>query len=270
MPALSEPDAPAAAADLPRRIFSPIARGYDRAALVLSLFQYRRWHRFLLSQILKSVHPEESKDRRSSSAEAEESKPERDPRVTPRILDMATGTGALAFDLLAVTDARVVAADITGPMLRHAQGRTDGHPNGRLRFVECAAEAPPFANESFDAITFAYLLRYVSDVPATLDALGRLLRPGGVMASLEFAVPRGVWYPPWRLYVDAVLPAGGRLFSREWRDVGAFLGPSIRGFYRRWPEARLLRAWQEAGFVDLRSRRLSLGGAIVVWGRKAG
>jgi len=190
------------------------------------------------------------------------------------VLDMATGTGALALDLLARTDAAVVGADITRPMLLRAQARAPADSGtGRaeaLQLLECTAEAAPFAPESFDAITFGYLLRYVSDVPQTLSELARVLRPGGTMASLDFGVPRGVWYPLWRVYTDAILPAGGRLFSRHWRDVGAFLGPSIRGFWRRWPEERLLEAWQNAGFRDVRSRRLSLGGALVMWGRKVG
>ncbi len=182
---------------------------------------------------------------------------------------MATGTGALAFDLLARGGTKVTGADITRPMLLRGQERAaNAGINDELQLVECSAEAPPFADESFDAITFAYLLRYVSDVPATLAGLARLVRPGGTMASLDFAMPRGGWYPLWRLYTDAVLPLGGRMFSRHWRDVGTFLGPSIRGFYRRWPEEHLLQAWRDAGFTDVRARRLSLGGAIVMWGRK--
>ena len=239
-----EGPAPTTVADLPRRIFSSIADGYDRPALVLSLFQYRRWHRFLLSRL--------------------------DLAPGARVLDMATGTGALAFDLLARPGVQVVGGDITRQMLIQAQRHVNGRFAGRLGLVECSAEAPPFAAEAFDAITFAYLLRYVVDVRATLRALAVLVKPGGTMASLDFAVPRGARYPLWRMYTDAVLPAGGRLFSREWRDVGAFLGPNIREFYRRWPEERLLEAWREAGFRDVRSRRLSLGGAIVIWGRKAG
>jgi len=246
MPALREAEASTLAnpAELPRRVFSPIAADYDRPALVLSLFQYRRWHRFLLSRL----------------------------RLPPgaRVLDMATGTGALAFDILSCTDGNVTGADITRPMLLQARARAAGRFDGRLSLVECSAEAAPFTNESFDAITFAYLLRYVSDVPTTLQGLSRLVKPGGTMASLDFAVPRGIWYQFWRLYTGVALPAGGRLFSRQWRDVGAFLGPSIRDFYRRWPEQRLLDAWHDAGFADVRSRRLSLGGAIVIWGTKSG
>ena len=229
---------------LPHCIFSPIARDYDRPAMALSLFQYRRWHRFLLSRLAASPGG--------------------------RVLDMATGTGAIAFDLVGRSDAEVIGADVTRPMLMRAQARAGSRFDGRLSLVECTAEEPPFAGESFDAITFAYLLRYVADVPGTLRALSRLLKPGGTMASLDFAVPRGFWYPLWRVYTGGVLPAGGRLFSRDWREVGAFLGPSIRNFYRRWPEERLLEAWRGAGFVDVHSRGLSLGGAIVIWGRKAG
>jgi demethylmenaquinone methyltransferase / 2-methoxy-6-polyprenyl-1,4-benzoquinol methylase len=245
MPVLSDEErAPKIAADLPRRIFSPIADGYDRPALVLSLFQYRRWHRLLLSRL--------------------------DLPRGARVLDMATGTGALALDLIKRQDVEVVGADITRSMLLQAQARASANGSAQaLQLLECTGEAPPFADDAFDAITFAYLLRYVADVPETLRGLARLLRPGGTMASLDFAVPRGVWYPLWRLYVDTVLPLGGRLFSRDWREVGAFLGPNIREFYRRWSEQRLLQAWRDAGFADVRSRRLSVGGAIVIWGRKA-
>ncbi len=232
------PEAP----DLARRVFSPIARDYDAPALVLSLFRYRAWHRFLLSRL--------------------------DLPPGARVLDMATGTGAIALDLLQRPSIEVIGGDVTEAMLRRGQHRAD-RSGLDLQLVECTAEAPPFAEGAFDAITFAYLLRYVHDVPGTLDAMGRLLKTGGMMASLDFAVPEGVWYPLWRLYTGAMLPAGGLLFSREWRRVGAFLGPSIRDFYRRWPEDRLLSAWRDAGFCDVRSRRLTLGGAIAIWGTKS-
>lgn len=230
------------APDLPHRVFSPIARDYDTPALVLSLFRYRAWHRFLLSRL--------------------------DLPPGARVLDMATGTGAIALDLLQRRGAAVVAGDVTREMLRRAEQRAK-RSNVDLDLVECTAETPPFSDGSFDAITFAYLLRYVRDVRNTLDALGSLLKPGGMMASLDFAVPGGLWYPLWRLYTGVALPAGGLLFSRDWQRVGAFLGPNIRDFYHRWPEDRLLSAWRDAGFSNVRSRRLTLGGAIVIWGVKS-
>jgi demethylmenaquinone methyltransferase/2-methoxy-6-polyprenyl-1,4-benzoquinol methylase len=237
------------AAEVPRRIFSPIASDYDRPAQLLGLFQYRRWHRFLIARLMPLI------------AESWEGRP-------ARILDMATGTGAIALDLLRHDGVRVVGADVTRPMLLSAQARADS-TKAALPLVECTAEALPFADGSFDAITFAYLLRYVGDVPATLHGLARLLRSGGMMASLDFGVPRGVAYSFWRLYVDAVLPLAGRVFSRDWRSVGEFLGSDIRSFYQSWPEPRLLQAWRDAGFSDVRSQRLSLGGGVVIWGTKS-
>jgi demethylmenaquinone methyltransferase/2-methoxy-6-polyprenyl-1,4-benzoquinol methylase len=57
--------------------------------------------------------------------------------------------------------------------------------------------------------------------------------------------------------------------SPGWGGVGRFLGPSIRDFWGKWPEPRLLGAWREAGLIDVESRRLSVGGGIVVWGKRA-
>ena len=235
-------------ADLPRGVFSPIARNYDRPALMLSLLQYRRWHRFLLARL---ALPEPSTEQRL------------------RVLDMATGTGALALDLARRPDVDVVGADITRPMLMRAQSRAARNGTaGQVNLVECSAETPPFADETFDALVFAYLLRYVSDVSSTLCCLASVVKPGGTIASLDFAVPRGVAYPFWRLYTGALLPLGGQIFSGGWRRTGSFLGPNIRDFCRRWPEERILRAWRDAGIVEVQSKRLSLGGAIVIWGRK--
>lgn len=217
---------------------------------MLSLFQYQRWHRFLLARLALP----EPDGRRGQPL---------------RVLDMATGTGALALNLTARPDVEVVGADITRPMLVRAQARAARKGAGhRLELVECSAEVPPFKEEAFDALVFAYLLRYVADVSSTLCCLAPLVKRGGTIASLDFAVPRGVAYPFWRLYTGLALPLSGQLFSGAWRRTGSFLGRNIRDFYRRWPEERILRAWRDAGIVDVQSRRLSLGGAIVIWGRR--
>src|SRR5207302_6730733 len=138
-----------------------------------------------------------------------------------------------------------------------------------VRLVEGTAESLPFGDGSFDALTFTYLLRYVADPAATLHELARVVRHGGTIASLEFAVPRGLSRPLWELYVRAVLPAAGRAISPGWGRVGGFLGSSIREFAARWPEERLLDAWRAAGIRDVQAKRLSLGGGIVIWGRRA-
>jgi demethylmenaquinone methyltransferase/2-methoxy-6-polyprenyl-1,4-benzoquinol methylase len=109
----------------------------------------------------------------------------------------------------------------------------------------------------------------VDDVPATLRELARVVRPGGTVAMLEFGLPRGAWRPLWELYVRVGLPAAGAVVSPGWREVGGFLGPSIRGFWREWPEPRLLDAWRQAGLADVSARRMSLGGGLVVWGRRS-
>ncbi|HKZ50181.1 MAG TPA: class I SAM-dependent methyltransferase [Dehalococcoidia bacterium] len=226
-----------------RDLFSGIAPNYDGPAEVFSLFQYSRWHSFLLSQLRLS-----------------------DPA---RVLDVATGTGAVALKAASRLGVQVVGADITGPMLRRAMAR--GAALGlerRLQWVECDAEALPFADAAFDAVTATYLLRYVSDVPETVAELSRVLKPGGMILYLDFAVPRGVAGPLWRLHTSLVLPLGGALLSPGWRRVGGFLGGSIRRFCREWPEGRLLALWRELGFADVQAKRLSLGGALAIWGRK--
>ena len=224
-------------------LFSGIARNYDGPAEILSLLQYSRWHRHLLTNL-------------SLAADA-------------RVLDMATGTGAVALRVAKQSAARIVGADITRPMLAQANARAEraGLPH-RLEFVECSAEAVPFADDAFDAVIFTYLLRYVSDVPATLRGLARVLKPGGIMLSLDFAVPGPLVYPLWRLYTSGLLPVAGAVLGPSWMRVGAFLGKSIRQFSNRWPEYRLLELWRNCGFLGVRSKRLSLGGALVMWGVK--
>jgi demethylmenaquinone methyltransferase / 2-methoxy-6-polyprenyl-1,4-benzoquinol methylase len=221
-----------------RTLFAPLGPTYDRYASLLSFGQDPRWRRFLVSR-----------------ADA-------GPRDT--VLDVATGTGAVARELVAQKGCTVVALDQSPEMLAEARKRV---PRG-VTLVEGRAEELPFPAGAFDAVTFTYLLRYVDDPAATLRELARVVRPGGVVAGLEFALPRGVWRPLWELYVRVGLPAAGRLLSPGWAEVGAFLGPSIREFYARYPEERLRELWWDAGIRPVHSRRLSLGGGIVTWGRR--
>ena len=160
---------------------------------------------------------------------------------------------------------RIVGLDQSADMLRAAQDR-----NGTFAgLVRGRAERLPFPDASFDHVTFTYLLRYVDDPAATLRELARVLRPGGRLATLEFGVPRGVVYPFWWLYTRVALPLAGLVVSRKWRVVGTFLGPSIEGFYRRHPQDQIERYWREAGLGDVRVRRMSLGGGVVMSASRA-
>jgi demethylmenaquinone methyltransferase / 2-methoxy-6-polyprenyl-1,4-benzoquinol methylase len=226
-----------------RELFAPLGPTYDRYARLLSFGQDPRWRSFLVSRVPPEAH---------------------------RVLDVASGTAAVAIELARVQPARtVVGVDQSPEMLAVGRARVaDAGLTGRIELRESRAEALPFGEAEFDALTFTYLLRYVDDVPATLAELARVVRPGGTVAMLEFGLPRGPWRPLWELYVRVGLPAAGAIVSPEWKDVGSFLGPSIRGFWNQWPEPSLLDAWRDAGLADVTARRLSVGGGIVVWGRR--
>ena len=97
--------------------------------------------------------------------------------------------------------------------------------------------------------------------------LARVVKPGGRIASLEFAVPpRALWRGLWRFYTHVGLPVLGRAVSREWAHTGHFLAESIPAFYERYPMARVVELWEQAGIVDVHVRRMSLGGGVVMWG----
>ena len=225
-------------------LFAPLGPTYDRYARLLSLGQDPRWRRFLVARL--ELQP------------------------NARVLDVATGTGAVALELVRQHGCSVVGVDRSAEMLAVARDRVAARGlAAKIELHEARAEALPFADASFDALTVTYLLRYVDDPAATLRELARVVRPGGTAAMLEFGVPpaRAI-RALWELYVRLVLPLAGRLLSPGWHEVGRFLGPSIRDFEARLPLERQLELWSEAGLTDVQARRLSLGGGVVVWGRR--
>jgi demethylmenaquinone methyltransferase/2-methoxy-6-polyprenyl-1,4-benzoquinol methylase len=180
------------------------------------------------------------------------------------VLDVATGTGLVAAELLR-RGFDVTGVDQSPEMLAVARRR---FANG-VELVEASADALPFEDRTFDHLTFTYLLRYVDDPSATLLELARVVRPGGVVAALEFGVPEGPSRPLWDLYVGTVLPLVGRALRNGWREVGAFLGDSIRDYWETYPIRLQLDLWRAAGLCELEVRRLSLGAGVVIWGTKA-
>jgi demethylmenaquinone methyltransferase / 2-methoxy-6-polyprenyl-1,4-benzoquinol methylase len=228
-----------------RELFAPLGPTYDRYARLLSLGQDPRWRRFLVSRL--PVEPDEA------------------------VLDVATGTAAVALELVRQKGCSVVGVDQSPEMLEEARRRVRlAAETERVRLVEAGAGDLPFEDATFGGLTAAYLLRYLDDLPTGLRELARVLRPGATAAALDFGVPPApLPRAAWNLYVDVGLPALGRAISPGWREVGRFLGASIREFDARFPLPRLVALWHEAGFQDVRARRLSLGGCTVVWGRRA-
>jgi len=173
--------------------------------------------------------------------------------------------------LAEATPAHVVGLDLTEPMLRQgvdavaAAGLQD-----RITLLLGRGEQLPFPDASFDALTFTYLLRYVTDPAATVAELARVVKPGGPIASLEFAVPTAPWWHgAWWIYTRAILPVAGLVTGgRAWFDVGRFLGPSISTHYHNYDVAWTIEAWRDAGIDDVGTRTMSLGGGLVMWGRR--
>ena len=227
-----------------QRLFDGIARSYEWPAEVFSFFQYGRWRRYLVSQL----------------------------RVSPRasVLDVCTGTGLVASDITGRFRCRVVGLDLSDGMIEQARRSLKSAQTAqRVRLVKGCAESLPFADNSFDVVVFTYLLRYVEDPEATLGELSRVLRPGGQMASLEFFVPQNpLVHTLWLLHTRLAMPVASRLLPTGWRAVGSFLGPSISDFYRRHTLQDLREMWARAGVGELQTKLLSLGGAVIMWGRK--
>jgi demethylmenaquinone methyltransferase/2-methoxy-6-polyprenyl-1,4-benzoquinol methylase len=230
-----------------QHLFTPLPQRYDRLAELLSFGQNGRWRHAMVSAIAAA------------------------PGQT--VLDVASGTAGVALQIAERTGASVVGVDLTEQLLRRGQRNVAEAGQGdRIRLTAGRAELLPFADATFDALTFTYLLRYVLDPQATLSELARVVKPGGRVASLEFLVPPSrFWRAWWWLYTRLLLPVGGLVTGgREWFAVGRFLGPNISGHYRRYPVPWTVEAWRQAGFTDVGVRVMSLGGGLIMWGTRAG
>jgi demethylmenaquinone methyltransferase / 2-methoxy-6-polyprenyl-1,4-benzoquinol methylase len=227
------------------KLFRRLPARYDLLAELLSFGQNGRWRRELVDRIAAA-----------------------DPG---RVLDVATGTAGVAIAIARRTDASVVGVDVSEDMLDAGRRRVEAaRLQSRVELGNGSAEDLRFDRDSFDAVSFTYVLRYVRDPAATIAEMARTLRPGGVMAGLDFYIPPNrVWRGLWWLYTRLVLPvAGWVLGGAAWWDVGRFLGPNISNHYRRWPLEKLVAAWAAAGMTGVECRVMSLGGGLVMWGTK--
>lgn len=209
-----------------RRLFSTIAERYDLITRLLSYGQDRRWKARVVE--LSAVRP------------------------GLRALDLACGTGDIAF-ALATRGADVVGLDITHRMVQLARAK-----GGAARFVTGDMLALPFGDEAFDLVTTGYGLRNVPDIPRAIAEMRRVLKPGGVLISLDFdrpanAILRGVYLT----YLTLVGSTLGVILHRD-PDTYRYIPESIR----RYPGAAEVNAMiGRAGFS--RSESLPVFGGLM-------
>jgi demethylmenaquinone methyltransferase / 2-methoxy-6-polyprenyl-1,4-benzoquinol methylase len=228
------------------RLFAGLPRRYDLAGALLSFGQDPRWRRAMVRKL--------------------------EARPDDRVLDVATGTGMVAEALVRRYGCSVVGLDQSAEMLSGARAKLDRDPRlaSRIDLIRGEAERLPFGDAEFDHLTFTYLIRYVEDPGATLTELARVVRRGGRIASLEFMLPPNpIARALWHAYTRLCMPVLGRLISRDWHEVGRFLGPSITDLYRRVPLDRQLELWRAAGIAHPQAQVMSFGGGVVIWGTRA-
>lgn len=203
-----------------RRLFGTIADRYDFITRFLSFGRDRAWKIRLIE--LATVRPD------------------------ARVLDLACGTGDIAFEA-ARRGARVVGLDITPRMIELARAKPA--PSGRVSWMVGDMTSLPVMNTSFDVITTGYGLRNVPDLPRALAEIHRVLRPGGLICSLDFNRPESAWVRGvYLVYLTLIGSALGWVLHRD-PDTYRYIPASIR----RYPGARgVVRLMQAAGFSDAR------------------
>jgi demethylmenaquinone methyltransferase/2-methoxy-6-polyprenyl-1,4-benzoquinol methylase len=232
--------------DHARTLFAGIAGDYDRWANILSFGQDPRWHDAMVDRLAPVLEGSGG-----------------------RAVDVACGTAAVSIAIARRYQCAVLGIDQSPEMLEGARERVrDAGFETRITLAQGEAERLPLEDGEADALTHTYLLRYVDDPQATLDELARVLRPGGMMASLEFGVPDPPVLHAWRAWTRIGLPAAGRLAGPGWLETGRFLGPSIESFWDRHALPQLLSMWTRAGMRNVHGQRMSLGGGVVIWGER--
>ena len=221
-----------------QRMFSAIARWYDLNNTVLSFGLHHRWKREAVAR-----------------AQAREGQ---------TVLDLCSGTCDLALLLgeRVGPTGRVVACDLNAEML--AVGRSKVEKRGRADRITCVlgnAEALQFPDASFDALTVAFGIRNVTNIPKALAEMSRVLKPGARAVCLEFSRPTtAILRKVYDSYSFSVLPKIGTWIARDRTGVYQYLPDSIRHFP---PQEEFARMWREAGFSRVEYSNYS-GGIVAI------
>jgi demethylmenaquinone methyltransferase/2-methoxy-6-polyprenyl-1,4-benzoquinol methylase len=225
------------------RMFASIAPRYDFVNHLLSLNIDRRWRWRLMGRLSHILE-----------------------KPNAKIVDLCCGTGDVLLDLQTQAVVPVLGADFCHPMLVAAQLKAS-QKGFKARLFEADALALPVADHVFDAISIAFGFRNLANYEAGLCELHRVLKPGGMLAILEFSHPQGpIMKTAYGFYSRVVLPVIGSLISGA-PGAYAYLPESIRKFPRA-PELRSMM--NNAGFVETRFELLTGGIAALHTGLAAG
>jgi demethylmenaquinone methyltransferase / 2-methoxy-6-polyprenyl-1,4-benzoquinol methylase len=223
------------------QMFSGIAPWYDFLNRLLSLRRDVIWRRELVQGI--GLFPQAT------------------------ILDLAAGTLDVSLEIVSQKPgSRVVAADFSLAMLMQGKGKLKlARAEGSILPVAADAYALPFTEAKFDALTIAFGIRNLPDRVTALKEMHRVLKPGGVVAILEFIPPESGWLQNlYKIYLNHLLPIVGRLFSQH-TFAYSYLAESINNF----PTAEAFsRQMQAVGFEQVRKRLLTFGVAYLFFGKK--
>jgi demethylmenaquinone methyltransferase/2-methoxy-6-polyprenyl-1,4-benzoquinol methylase len=226
-----------------RQLFTDVAQRYDLMNRVMALGRDQSWRRYAVSQLGLNDGPG--------------NRPAKRPQ---RVLDVASGTGDLALEVLRQQpQARVTGVDLVPDMLLVAQEKAS-RAGANLPLTTGDALRLPFPDTSFDGLVTGFALRNVADIPAAFAEMARVTRPGGRVACLEFARPRlPIFRQLFHLYFYYIVPIIGVLLTGS-RTAYTYLPHSLTAFLT--PD-QIVQVMQATGWQDVRYRRLMLGTVAV-------
>lgn len=183
-----------------------------------------------------------------------------------KLLDLATGTGDIAFEALKQTpSAHVIGADFALQMM--IVGQRDPQYGTQVGWAGADALHLPFPDETFDAVVSGYLVRNVIDIPRTLDEQLRILKPNGRIVILDTSPPPNNLLKPFILiHLKYIIPLLGRIIGgKSASDAYTYLPDSTQKFKTPQQLAKLI---EQAGFRDVQFKSLMFGTMAVHWGVK--
>jgi demethylmenaquinone methyltransferase/2-methoxy-6-polyprenyl-1,4-benzoquinol methylase len=225
-----------------KQMFADVAPKYDFLNHLLSFNVDRGWRKVLMRHLRPIL------DRRGAT-----------------VLDLCCGTGDVLLDLRSVSAARIVGADFCHPMLVAAREKITQRKYTPL-LIEGDALQLPLTVDSLDAIAISFGFRNLSNYSAGLHELHRVLKPGGVLAILEFSHPPGLLMKAaYGFYSKVVMPLIGAVISGS-REAYTYLPESVRKFPRAPQLAQMMK---DAGFSNVSFELLTSGIAALHVGTKS-